>query len=94
MSMTITAPDLSTIEDLDFPIPCEHSEHPTRHVVDQPAAYIIAFQCPACGRTGRYPMCESGWTEMHRASDTVWDKPGCGARVPLGETMWIAEVLS
>ena len=59
-----TTLDPTTVEDLDFEpdLPCEHSDHNTLHVPEQPAAYLVAFgPCPECGRGYEALMCQSGW---------------------------------
>ena len=56
-----------TIEgiDLDADIPCHHSQHAEKHVVEEPACYRYRWTCPACRFTGTSFICESGWVRLH-----------------------------
>lgn len=51
--------------DLDADIPCPHSQHMEKHVVEQPAAYRYRFACGHCGTSGVAFICESGWVRLH-----------------------------
>lgn len=61
--MTATTTDTDTIAGLDFSaeLPCEHSQHPDIHKPDDPAMFLIRFQCPACDESRDYLICLSGW---------------------------------
>lgn len=56
--------DLFTITDWAVVLPCEHKEHPARHVPDDPAVWDVWMRCPKCQHRARYALCESGRLRM------------------------------
>lgn len=83
----------STIEHLDFPTPCQHTQHDNLHVDGDPAAYIVKFRHDCGIHRPAYALCKSGWQRM----DYVKCPPqlgGCGANgLPRHEVLTIVEVL-
>lgn len=57
-----TDTDVDILSELDFEpvLACEYSQHSTRHVEDDPAAWLVDVRCDECGRTKRFTLCESG----------------------------------
>ena len=60
--MTAVDLDTDTIAALEFSptIPCEHSNHRTKHAGDEPAAWAVISLCPHCQRVARFHLCEPG----------------------------------
>jgi hypothetical protein len=89
---TAAAPEVTTIEHLDFPTPCQHSQHELLHVPDDPAKYIVEFH-HECGLTRRYALCHSGWVPM-KFTACPPHLGGCGAKhLPRVEVFTIIETL-
>lgn len=84
--------DVQTIEHLDFPVACEHTEHHQRHPEGESAAYIVTRSRP-CGCPGgrnRYALCHSGWRLMGRGHVRCIV---CGAESARDDVIHIVEVL-
>lgn len=94
MTATVTpikpqeALDLDILSALDFDPtpPCEHSQHHTKHVPDEFAAYVIITKCPKCQTQTTYNICESGRTHILNSlcgCQTIpGRKVGCGYAAP------------
>lgn len=90
-----TPEDTVLLDDLDFDVPCQHSQHQEKHK-DEPASYIVQFTCPLCGqKKPAYAICESGWQRM---APPRWVRHsvrmgGCGAKVRRDPNFKILEYL-
>lgn len=82
--MTDIALDISALEELDFDaeFPCEHSQHKEHHHPDEPAKFLVAFNCTSCGRHTEYLCCEPGVVWM--VTGWCYQCPGCQALLPNG----------
>lgn len=90
----MTAPpaitDADVLSALDFrpTLPCEHSQHATRHAVDQPATWMAHTWCE-CGRDRTYPICDSG---RQRLLTLSWYCVMCGAMHEAGARVAFAPI--
>ena len=84
---TATDTDTSTLQGLDFTpsLPCEHSEHGSRHVPTEDASWVAHKRC-TCGSARDYLVCESGRRDMV-LSEVGVRCPGCGAFRPSAERL-------
>lgn len=58
---------LEIIEDVDIDkeLPCEHSQHAGRHIIDQPGTVRLRHICPCVnGHGNTYIICFSGWSRI------------------------------
>jgi hypothetical protein len=88
---TVTTIDTTTIEDLDFPITCEHPQHEEKHP-DEPAKYIVLAHHPECGHLRRYPICHGGWVYIMNGK-TVWCSTCHATGILATDVLRIIEVL-
>lgn len=61
---------LGTIEALEFSavLPCEHTQHRTHHLQDDPARWEVRWFCRWCKSSGHYLLCESGRRSLYASA--------------------------
>lgn len=88
MSATATEPILDA--DLAAEVPCQHSQHATRHL-DGPAKYLV--RCLAlcdCEPAHTYALCEFGWYWLGTSPVSCWS---CLRSWDRDEVLQIVQVL-
>lgn len=66
------------IEDLDFPIPCQHVSHEQYHVINEIAFCLIQLEMPCGFNTKIVAICESGLELIYSMPYGICQSEKCG----------------